>query len=70
MRAWIGGKAKNKHGGHDHKGRGPGGKTPVIGAIERKGNVVARVLSRTSQYTLQSFIHETVSDKVSLNGNN
>jgi hypothetical protein len=63
---WIGGKAKNKHGGHDHKGRGPGGKTPVIGAIERKGNVVARVLSRTSQYTLQSFIHETVSDKVSL----
>lgn len=63
---WIGGKAKNKHGGHDQQGRGPKGKTPVIGAVQRKGNVVARVLSVVSQYTVQSFLNETVSDRVSL----
>ena len=44
---FVGGKAKNRH--KDKRG-GPGrggmgsGKTPVVGAVERKGNVVARVI--------------------------
>src|SRR5258708_27915991 len=44
---YIGGKAKNRHGGlHGRgrkgmrRGRGVVGKVPVIGAISRKGNVV------------------------------
>lgn len=44
---WIGGKDHNKH--WDKRSGGSGGagsgKTPIIGAVERKGNVVTRVLS-------------------------
>ena len=40
---WIGGKDHNRHW---NKRKGPrAGKTPIIGAVERKGNMVARVLS-------------------------
>jgi transposase-like protein len=44
---YVGGKEKNKHwdkrdGG---TGRGSKGKTPVVGAVKRKGNVVARVIA-------------------------
>jgi IS1 family transposase len=46
-----------------HRG---GDKTPVIGAIERKGNVVARVLKRVTSQTMLDFVNETVSNKVSL----
>jgi ISXO2-like transposase domain/Transposase zinc-ribbon domain len=67
---FIGGKAKNKHYG---KGRGePGrgglgsGKTPVVGAVTRKGNVVARVLKSVTRDELSKFVTETVSEKVSL----
>jgi hypothetical protein len=42
------------------------GKTPVIGAITRKGNVVLRVIDSTDTRTLDSFVHEAVSNKVSL----
>src|SRR5262249_22675723 len=47
-------------------GRGPSGKTAVIGAIARKGNVVARVIEHTDAATLNSFVKETVSSKVKL----
>jgi hypothetical protein len=67
---FIGGKAKNKHYG---KGRGePGrgglgsGKVPVVGAVTRKGNVVARVLKSVTRDELSKFVTETVSEKVSL----
>ncbi len=67
---FIGGKAKNKHYG---KGRGePGrgglgsGKVPVVGAVTRKGNVVARVLRSVTRDELSKFVTETVSEKVSL----
>jgi len=67
---FIGGKAKNKH---KDKGRGgPGrggmgsGKTPVVGAVSRKGNVVARVVENVRGETLTNFIREAVSTKVSL----
>jgi transposase-like protein len=67
---FIGGKAKNKHLG---KGRGePGrgglgsGKTPVVGAVSRKGNVVARVIDTVSGEVLTKFVMDAVSSKVSL----
>ncbi len=41
-------------------------KTPIIGAVERKGNVVTRVLSHVTKVDLEAFVRETVSNKVSL----
>ncbi|MBW7950168.1 MAG: IS1595 family transposase [Pseudorhodoplanes sp.] len=65
---WVGGKAYNKHGKRSGGGRGGAGsgKVPVIGAIERQGNVVARVLKRVSSRAAEMFVQETVSNKVSL----
>jgi transposase-like protein len=63
---YVGGKAKNKHGGHGPGGRGTTGKLIVAGAISRKGNVVARVISNTDAATLQGFVREAVSTKVDL----
>jgi transposase-like protein len=67
---YVGGKAKNKH--RDKRGpdgtAGPGtsGKHAVVGAVSRKGNVVARVIANTDTSTLDGFVHEAVSNKVSL----
>ncbi|HMH17208.1 MAG TPA: IS1595 family transposase [Burkholderiales bacterium] len=68
---YVGGKAKNKH--KDKRGGPPGasgqgtyGKTSVVGAISRKGNVVARVMDGTDAKTLNAFVREVVSHKVSL----
>lgn len=63
---FIGGKAKNKHSNKRGGGRGPSGKTPIIGAVSRKGKVVARVIDNVDTKTLDNFVHETVSNKVSL----
>lgn len=63
---YIGGKRKNKHRGDDGPKSGSGGKIPVAGAVQRKGNVVARVIERADQATLENFVYQTVSDKVSL----
>jgi transposase-like protein len=63
---YIGGKSINKHGKRSGRGGGSGGKIPVVGAVTRKGNVVARVLGVASQFTLQEFVKEAVSTKVSL----
>jgi hypothetical protein len=66
---FVGGKAKNRH---KNKRGGPGrggmgsGKTPIAGAIERKGNVVARVVNNVRADTLTGFVREAVSTKVSL----
>jgi len=66
---FVGGKAKNRH--KDKRG-GPGrggtgsGKTPVAGAVRRKGGVVARVVENVKGATLRNFVRETVSNKVSL----
>src|SRR5579863_3772596 len=66
---FVGGKAKNRH--KDKRG-GPGrggmgsGKTPVAGAVERKGNFVPRVVNNVRPDTLTSFVREAVSTKVSL----
>jgi IS1 family transposase len=67
---FVGGLAKNKH--WDKRGGGGGtggigsGKTPVVGAVSRKGNVVARVVANVQAATLEAFVRETVSNKVSL----
>ena len=42
------------------------GKTAVIGAVSRKGNVVARVIDSFDRETLTGFVREAVSNKVSL----
>lgn len=67
---FVGGKAKNRH--IDKRGHGDGtggvgsGKTVVAGAVSRKGNVVARVIENVRAATLETFVAEAVSDKVSL----
>src|SRR5215469_2192026 len=65
---YIGGDDKNRNIGKRYgwTGRGAGGKTPVVGAVKRKGNVIARVVENTRTETLEAFIREAVSDRVSL----
>jgi transposase-like protein len=63
---FIGGKSKNKHVGERLGRRGTDGKLIVIGAVERKGSVVARVIRNTDNSTIQGFVREAVSTKVDL----
>lgn len=64
---YIGGKDWNRHANKKSGvGGGPSAKTPIIGAVSRKGNVVARVLRSVNKKAVQAFVKETVSDKVSL----
>ena len=67
---FVGGLAKNKH--KDKRGGGEGtgsigsGKTAIVGAVSRKGNVIARVINNLKASTLEAFVHEAVSHNVSL----
>src|SRR5271166_163442 len=66
---FVGGLAKNRH--KDKRGDGSGGtggagKDIVVGAVQRKGNVVARVIANVQAATLTEFVREAVSTKVSL----
>ncbi len=64
---YIGGKERNKHRSKRLKvGGGKAGKVGVIGAIARKGNVVARVIDHMDFRTAQRFVRDTVADSVSL----
>ena len=63
---YIGGKNKNRHWAKRTPGTGGEGKETVVGAVERKGNVVARVIAHADTETLNSFIREAVSARVSL----
>ena len=67
---FVGGKAKNKHKNKGGPGSGGGtgwkGKEIVIGAVQRKGNVIARVVNNTDVHTLGAFVREVVSNRVSL----
>ena len=66
---FMGGKAKNRHiskrGGPGRGGLGSG-KVPVVGAIERKGEVFARATKSVDGATLKAFIRETVSPQVAM----
>jgi transposase-like protein len=68
--AYIGGKQENRHWKDRQKYRGGGaahtGKTTVIGAISRKGNVVCQIIEDTSADTLSGFVETAVSEKVTL----
>src|ERR1700693_4556158 len=61
---YVGGKAKNKHKGPggrgDFGGTGGHGKAIVVGAGQRKGNVVARVINSVDTRTLSKFINEAI----------
>jgi IS1 family transposase len=65
-----GGLAKNRH--WDKRGGGGGtggigsGKTPIVGAVSRKGNDVARVVANVNSSILTAFVREAVSHRVSL----
>ena len=64
---WIGGKDKNRYWNKRSGKSGLGsGMTPIIGAVERQGNVVARVLKRVTSQAMLDFVNEAVSNKVSL----
>jgi hypothetical protein len=66
---WVGGKDANRHWDKKHHGKTGGagsGKTPVIGAVSRKGNVIARALSRVTKDAAERFVRETVSTNVSI----
>jgi transposase-like protein len=65
---FVGGKNKNRH--WDKKTHGTGGpgsgKETIVGAVKRKGNIIARVGANARSDTLQRFVRESVADKVSL----
>ena len=58
---FVGGLAKNRHwdkrGGGGTGGIGSG-KTPIVGAVSRKGNVVARVVANITSNSLTAFVRE------------
>jgi len=65
---YIGGKDKNRH-WNKRSGHGGGegsGKDIVIGAAQRKGKIVARVIENTKTETFERFVRDMVSDKCSL----
>jgi IS1 family transposase len=65
--AFIGGDDRNRHANKKHRKVGRGtNKEIVIGAVERKGNVVARVIQRADYETIRGFVREAISNKVSL----
>ena len=66
---YVDGNDKNRH--WDKKSGKTGGsgnplKSTVVGAVRRKGNVVAGVVNSTDGPTLGRFVRETVSTRVSL----
>jgi transposase-like protein len=64
---YIGGKLRNRHRKKRFTGAvGPMGKIGVVGAIARKGNVVCQMLENVSATTLDRFVKETVSNRVTL----
>jgi transposase-like protein/IS1 family transposase len=63
---YIGGSNRNRHWDKKQSGTGVAGKSVVIGAASRKGNVVARVIANTDTRTLEGFVRAAVSEKVSL----
>jgi hypothetical protein len=69
---YIGGKDRNRHFNKKSRqqrlaGTGKGYlKIGVIGAIERKGNVVCRIIGDADAETLARFVRKVISDRVEL----
>ena len=63
---YVGGKNKNRHFDKKQVGSGAVNKFPVMGAVSRKGTLVARAVESVNQGVAEAFIREAVSDKVDL----
>ena len=63
---YVGGKEPNKHLSKRLTRGGHTGKVAVIGAISRKGMVVAKVIENLTRETMNSFVRSAVSPGVSL----
>ncbi len=64
---FVGGKAKNRHGRRKGTGGGTVGMTPVIGAVERGGKIVARsVPTGLGKPDAQQFVDEVVAPEAEL----
>jgi len=62
----VGGDSGNRH-WDKRAGKGnKEGKTIIVGAVRRKGNVVARIIENVKGSTLTAFVNEAASHKVSL----
>lgn len=65
---YVGGKYENRH-AKDRHNRGKGGrkdKVPVVGAIQRNGNVVCQRLNSVTALKLSRFVRQAVDSNVSL----
>jgi transposase-like protein len=62
----LGGKDKNRHWDKKQHITGLSGKTTVIGAIARKGDVVCQIIDNTNAATLNRFVRKAVSGNVDL----
>lgn len=61
---YIGGKERNKHWSkktHNAQGRSTKSKVPVVGALQRNGSIIAKVVPNTKRSTLQKFVASNVS---------
>jgi transposase-like protein len=63
---YVGGKEFNKHKSKRKGLVGSAGKVAVIGAIARKGMIVAKVIENTDTATLDGFVRQTVSTQARL----
>jgi len=63
---YVGGKAINRHKSRSGTKGGSADKTPVIGAVERDGEVVAKVLPVANKATMHEFVRETVSSEAEM----
>lgn len=64
---YVGGKASNRHGRGRGKGKSAYGHTPVIGAVERDGDAVARVIPLgVGHPEAQTFVEDVVSPDAKL----
>ncbi len=63
---YVGGKAKNRHGRRSGTGGGTEDKTPVIGAVQRGGDVIARVLDKANRAEMQEFVRDVVAPDAKL----
>ncbi|MDO8431403.1 MAG: IS1595 family transposase [Candidatus Binatus sp.] len=63
---YLGGKEKNKHKGKRVGNWASQGKTEVIGAIARKGNIVCQMVEEADFSTYDNFVRKTVSGRVNL----
>jgi transposase-like protein len=63
---YVGGKEANKPKRQRKGVNGTAGKTAVVGAVSRKGDLIARVVDRTDTRTLEGFVRGVVSKDVTL----